>query len=92
MHARRPLPPRPVALLDRRGAVSAANSSPKYDCAVCEDFGMIVGEDGQGTALCTAEGCAAAERLQRQSQQPAAAEAPVPGTEPEPESESESTR
>lgn len=91
MHARRPCPPRPVALLEGRGAVSgqpsaAANPSPKYDCAVCEDFGTIVGGKGQGTALCTAEGCAAAERLRRQSQQPAAAEAPVPGTEPAPES------
>ncbi len=89
MPARRPCPSRPVALLDGHSAVSgqpcgAANSSAKYDCAACEDFGMIVDDSGQGTALCTAPGCAAAERLQRQSQQSAAAEAPVPGTAPEP--------
>jgi hypothetical protein len=37
--------------------------SPKYKCPSCEDFGLIVGEDGLGTTLCTEEGCAAAARL-----------------------------
>lgn len=77
-----------AALPDGRAVVSAqprtAASNPKYGCASCEDFGMIVAGGGRGTVLCTAEDCAAAERLQRQNQQPAAAESAAPGAAPEP--------
>ena len=45
---------------------AGASKSPKYECPVCEDFGLIVGEDGLGTSLCTAEGCPAAARLKAQ--------------------------
>jgi hypothetical protein len=59
---------------------AATRSSAKYGCVACEDFGTIVGEGSQGTVLCTAEGCAAAERLKRRNDQSAATdEAPVSG-------------
>lgn len=71
------------AATGRRGA--DGSKSPKYECPVCEDFGLIVGEDGLGTSLCKAEGCPAAARLKAQGTPSADApesRAPAPVREP----------
>ncbi len=72
------------AATGQRGA--EASKSPKYACPVCEDFGLIVGEDGLGTSLCKAEGCPAAARLKAQDTPSADASesrAPAPAREPQ---------
>lgn len=71
------------AATGQRGA--DASKSSKYECPVCEDFGLIVGEDGLGTSLCKAEGCPAAARLKAQGTPSADASeshTPAPAREP----------
>lgn len=60
-----------------------ASSSAKFNCPECEDFGTVVGPNGQGTRACTADGCRAAARLESQGDQSASVEATVPGSSPE---------
>ena len=71
------------AATGQRGA--DASKSTKYQCPVCEDFGLIVGEDGVGTSLCEAEDCPAAARLKAHgtpSAEASESHAPAPTREP----------